>query len=266
MDPSDAVQRPRVNEKYVKPIMDAIHENALFNWGGVDWKGNGVPASFVMVFITEVGDKTFFLAMLLAMRHGKLTVFVGTMFALFFMTAGSATVGYLVASSADLLASSAEIIDVCAMVLFGIFGTQLLLEAYRLHKKDVNDAEMRSLLGGEDAPTHGERLDAEEALREADAKEGKVTSWWGAVWQTFTLMFVAEWGDRSMFATLALATQHNVVGVIVGAMAAHMLANIMAVVGGEMLSNVISEKVMAATGGFVFVAFSLLSAYEAFVH
>jgi hypothetical protein len=36
--------------------------------------------------------------------------------------------------------------DLCAMVLFGIFGTQLLLEAYKLHKQEANDSEMRSLL------------------------------------------------------------------------------------------------------------------------
>lgn len=70
----------------------------------------------------------------------------------------------------------------------------------------------------------------------------------------------------AVFATLALATQHSISGVIVGAMAAHMLANIMAVVGGEMLSNVISEKIMALTGGCVFLLFSLLSAYEAWTH
>lgn len=266
MDPNEAVQRPPMYEKYVKPTMEALHgKQSLSSWNDVDWNESGVPASFVMVLITEVGDKTFFLAMLLAMRHGKLAVFVGAMFALFFMTAGSAYAGYLVASSADLLAASEEIMDVCAMVLFGIFGTQLLSEAYRLHRQEANDSEMRQLLGSaeESTPTHGERQDAEETLREVDEKEGEVKSWWGAVWQTFTLMFVAEWGDRSMFATLALATQHNILGVIVGAMAAHMLANIMAVVGGEMLSNIISEKIMALTGGCVFILFALLSAYEA---
>ena len=181
MDPSEAVQRPPMYEKYIKPTMDAFDHNALFtSWSDFDWNASGVPASFVMVFITEVGDKTFFLAMLLAMRHGKFTVFVGTMFALFFMTTGSALVGYLVTSSADLLASSVEIMDIAAMVLFGIFGTQLLLEAYKLHKQDQNDSEMRNLLGGgEDTPTHGERQDAEEALREADEKEGQVKSWQG---------------------------------------------------------------------------------------
>mmetsp|Transcript_31287 Transcript_31287/g.77814 ORF Transcript_31287/g.77814 Transcript_31287/m.77814 type:complete len:274 (-) Transcript_31287:265-1086(-) len=266
MDPSEGVTRPPANGlygKYVQPAVDAVTDNPLLS----HWDAAGVPSSFVMVFITELGDKTFFLAMLLAMRHGKLPVFLGTMTALFFMTFGSAMVGFFVASSADLLKSSVEVMDVLATILFGIFGTQLLLEAWKLHKEERTASEMRALLGGDSSTTHGERADAEEALKDADEKDdGEVKTPWGAVWQTFTMMFVAEWGDRSMFATIALATQHNPGSVIVGAMAAHMLANLMAVIGGEMLSNVISEKVMAFTGGCVFMLFAFISLWEALTH
>jgi hypothetical protein len=41
---------------------------------------------------------------------------------------------YIVASSADMLQSSVEVMDVLATILFAIFGTQLLLEAWKLHK------------------------------------------------------------------------------------------------------------------------------------
>lgn len=264
MDPSyDAVQRPPIYAKYIKPTTDHLFRgNALVE----GWDESGVPVSFVMVLITEVGDKTFFLAMLLAMRHGKLAVFIGAMCALLFMTMGSAMAGFLIASSAEMLQSSMEVVDVCATILFGIFGIQLLLEAHKLHKKEVNEAEMRQLLGGEGMPRHGEWMDAEEALRESDERSGKMKGFRSAVWQTFTMMFVAEWGDRSMFATLALATQHNVVAVVCGAMSAHIIANLMAVIGGEMLAGVISEKVMALTGGCVFLFFACISAYEAISH
>ena len=65
--------------------------------------------------------------------------------------------------------------------------------------------------------------------------------------RTFAMMFVAEWGDRSMFATMALATQHDPAGVIAGAMFAHALANSLAVIGGEYLGKRISEKAMSIT-------------------
>ena len=65
-----------------------------------------------------------------------------------------------------------------------------------------------------------------------------------------------------MFATMALATQFSPFGVILGAMGAHTLANAIAVIGGAMLGNVISEKYMAVTGGVVFLTFAIASLYE----
>jgi Ca2+/H+ antiporter, TMEM165/GDT1 family len=35
--------------------------------------------SLIMILVTEIGDKTFFIAAVLAMRHGRLTVYAGAM-------------------------------------------------------------------------------------------------------------------------------------------------------------------------------------------
>ena len=224
----------------------------------------GLPSSFLAVLITEIGDKTFFLAMLLAVRHGRLAVFIATVSAMFFMTLGSTFAGYLLSTSTESLEQSIQVMDFVAALMFGAFAVQLLRDAWKLQMKDRNDAEVRALLGGsEDTEnTHGELLDAEETLAEATQKEGEVKTWWGGIYQTFCLMFVAEWGDRSMFATMALATQFSPFGVILGAMGAHTLANAIAVIGGAMLGNVISEKYMAVTGGVVFLTFAIASLYE----
>jgi putative Ca2+/H+ antiporter (TMEM165/GDT1 family) len=45
-----------------------------------------------------------------------------------------------------------------------------------------------------------------------------------------------------------------------------MIANLMAVVGGEMLSGWVSEKIMAFTGGCCFMVFAAISAWEAITH
>jgi hypothetical protein len=35
--------------------------------------------SFFMILVTEIGDKTFFIAAVLAMRHGRFVVYAGAM-------------------------------------------------------------------------------------------------------------------------------------------------------------------------------------------
>ena len=102
----------------------------------------------------------------------------------------------------------------CKPLLFAAFAFQLFRDAHKLHVKERNDAEVHTLLGGEAPSTHGELLDAEETLQEEEEKSGgrggeAERTWVGGITRTFALMFVAEWGDRSMFATMALATQQD---------------------------------------------------------
>ena len=49
-----------------------------------------------MILVSEIGDKTFFIAAILAMRNNKLTVFFAALSALFLMTILSAMLGWVV--------------------------------------------------------------------------------------------------------------------------------------------------------------------------
>ena len=50
--------------------------------------------SFVMILVTEIGDKTFFIAAVLAMRNGRFVVYAGAMAALAAMHLLSSLMGY----------------------------------------------------------------------------------------------------------------------------------------------------------------------------
>ena len=50
--------------------------------------------SLLMIIVTEIGDKTFFIAAVLAMRHDRAAVFAGAIGALALMTVLSAAMGF----------------------------------------------------------------------------------------------------------------------------------------------------------------------------
>jgi putative Ca2+/H+ antiporter (TMEM165/GDT1 family) len=85
---------------------------------------------------------------------------------------------------------------------------------------------------------------------------------WPILAQAFTITFVAEWGDRSQIATIAMAAAQNALGITIGACIGHALVTGLAVIGGRMLSSRISERAVAIAGGSLFLIFSLHSLYE----
>jgi putative Ca2+/H+ antiporter (TMEM165/GDT1 family) len=79
---------------------------------------------------------------------------------------------------------------------------------------------------------------------------------WGILTQAFTLTFLAEWGDRSQIATIAMAAAQDPVGITAGAVIGHSLCTGLAVLGGRMLAARISEKTVATGGGALFMIFA----------
>ncbi|OIW07683.1 hypothetical protein TanjilG_07725 [Lupinus angustifolius] len=85
----------------------------------------------------------------------------------------------------------------------------------------------------------------------------------------FTLIFVSEigdkeWGDRSMLATIALGAAQSPWGVASGAIAGHFLATCIAILGGAILANYISEKLVGYLGGGLFLIFAVAKFFGVF--
>lgn len=60
--------------------------------------------------------------------------------------------------------------------------------------------------------------------------------------QSFSMTFLAEWGDRSQLTTIILAARDNVYGVIIGGVLGHALCTGLAVIGGRMIAQRISVR------------------------
>ncbi|KAM7506233.1 hypothetical protein LguiB_005137 [Lonicera macranthoides] len=176
-------------------------------------------ASFSMIIVSEIGDETFIIAALMAMRHPKSIVLSGALSALFVMT--SIYHGFLPFLD----------INFSGHVLYAFFGLRLLYIAWR-----------------SDSTKGSQKKEMEEVEEKLEAGQGKSTArrffsrfCTPIFLESFILTFLAEWGDRSQIATIALATHKNAVGVAVGATLGHTICTSVAVVGGSMLASKISQ-------------------------
>jgi len=77
--------------------------------------------------------------------------------------------------------------------------------------------------------------------------------------ETFTMTFLAEWGDRSQISTIILAAREDVLGVTIGAMVGHCICTGIAVLGGRMIAQMISVKTVTLIGGIVFIFFAMFA-------
>ena len=196
-------------------------------------------SSFLLVGLSELGDKTFFIAMLLAMRHSRRLVFLGVVAALAIMTIISVIMGQAFSLLPKYPIFLAEV------TLFIGFGLKLLYDAWQMSPK----------------ATHDEIAEAEKTIQYSEL-EAKAGTAWGVVLEAFTLTFVAEWGDRTQFATIALAASYNPWGVAIGAIVGHTLCAAIAVIGGRLVAGRISEQAITALGGSLFIIFGVLAALE----
>jgi Uncharacterized protein family UPF0016 len=96
----------------------------------------GFYQAFSLVFVSEIGDKTFFIAGLLAMKTSKLISFLGSMGALFVMTLISVLIGqaFHAVPSGFLGGGGIPLDDVAAVLAFAFFGYKTLKEALEMEE------------------------------------------------------------------------------------------------------------------------------------
>ncbi|KAF5183656.1 Gdt1-like protein 2 protein [Thalictrum thalictroides] len=208
---------------------------------------SGFTAAFTLIFVSEIGDKTFFIAALLAMQYEKGLVLLGSMGALSLMTILSVVIGRIFHSVPAQFQTTLPIGEYAAVTLLMFFGFKSLKEAWDLPSNVAKT--------NEDSPELGEYVEAEELVKKKMAK--RLTNPLEIIWKSFSLVFFAEWGDRSMLATIALGAAQSPWGVAGGAIAGHLLATIVAVIGGAFLAKYISEKLVGYLGGALFIVFAV---------
>jgi putative Ca2+/H+ antiporter (TMEM165/GDT1 family) len=214
---------------------------------------SGFLGAFSLIFVSEIGDKTFFIAGLLAAKVGRMRSLVGSTTALALMTVISVCIGAAFKSLPEVMKSSLPVGQYLGAALMLLFGVRTIKEAWESGGGGVEDS--------------GDELQEAQLSVSAAEKEGvwsKQNNLWQTLLQVGTLIFVAEWGDRSMLATIAFAASHPPVGVALGATLAHAVATAIAVASGSIASQYVSEKTIGYIGGVLFLIFSVLTFYGYF--
>lgn len=247
--------------------------------------------SFILIFIAEIGDKTFMMSAVLAMRNSRLQIFCASLSALGLMTLLSAFMGYALP---NLL--SKTVTKGIAAILFIAFALKALQEAMNMHKdfakdeleeveKDLrlqeaetDDAKLEAGMRGEpffnsdQSPSHVNHRKPEFKKKPASKSRLSKESLYNLATlllspvsvQCFMMVFLAEWGDRSQISTVALAGSHGLVLVSLGAILGHAVCTAMAVLGGQMLAARISLKTITYFSAALFLLFGIISAVECY--
>jgi len=180
--------------------------------------------SFGLIFVAELGDKSQLLALTFATRYRALPVLIGITIATAVVHALSVVIGH---GFGAVLPTGW--ITLGAAVAFVGFGAWTL---------------------------RGDALTSAESTR-AERSTGS------AVLATSVAFFLAELGDKTMLATITVATQYGWFGTWLGSTLGMVAADALAILAGRKLGRYLPERVVTVGAAATFVAFGAWLAADA---
>ncbi len=175
--------------------------------------------SFGIIFVAELGDKSQLMAMTFAARYRAITILIA-------ITAATALVHLfsVLLGAAVGVALPTKAISVVAGLAFLIFAAWTL---------------------------RGDQLDEDESARAAQSTRSVLLT-------VGLAFFLAELGDKTMLATITLATDNGLLGTWIGSTLGMVAADALAIVVGQQLGARLPERVIKIGAAITFVVFGLL--------
>ena len=182
--------------------------------------------SFAVIFVAELGDKSQLMAMTFATRFKPWPVLIGITAATALVHIASVGIGYGLGA-----ALPTDWISLVAGIAFLAFGAWTL---------------------------RGDRLTDEEKGKAEMATGSAILAVGGA-------FFLAELGDKTMLATITLATQHGWLGTWVGSTLGMVAADALAILVGRLLGKHLPERVIKYGAAGLFAIFGVWLIAEAII-
>jgi putative Ca2+/H+ antiporter (TMEM165/GDT1 family) len=187
---------------------------------------NVILLSFAVIFVAELGDKSQLMALTFATRYRTVPILIGITIATAVVHAVSVLLGAVLAVS---LPTNA--LNVAAGIAFLGFA------AWTLRGDTLS----------EDEAAKAERMSNRSAIAAAS----------GA-------FFLAELGDKTMLATITLASTHGAFGVWLGSTVGMVVADALAILVGRLLGRRLPERVVTIFASVMFVIFGVVLLVEGF--
>ncbi|TIC85713.1 TMEM165/GDT1 family protein [Nocardioides sp. GY 10127] len=181
--------------------------------------------STAVIFVAELGDKSQLMAMTFAARYRARDVLIGITAATAIVHLASVAIGYFIGSAFE---SYQGVIAIVAGLAFLAFAV------WTLKGDELTDEE------------------AEKARRSKGA----------AILAVGVAFFLAELGDKTMLATITLATQEGWFGTWVGSTVGMVAADALAIVVGAVLGRKLPERAIQIGAAVLFAIFGVLLILE----
>jgi putative Ca2+/H+ antiporter (TMEM165/GDT1 family) len=182
--------------------------------------------SFVVIFVAELGDKSQLMALTFATRFKPAQVLIGITVATAVVHAVSVGIGYGLGATLP-----TGWISLAAGLAFLVFGAWTL---------------------------RGDELTADEQTKAERSNGSAVLAVGGA-------FFLAELGDKTMLATITLATQHGWFGTWLGSTVGMVAADALAILVGRLLGRHLPEKIIKYGAAALFAIFGIWLIVEAVI-
>lgn len=184
-------------------------------------------ATFGVIFVAELPDKTMMATLVLSSRYRWLPVLIGVSLAFVLQSA----------------------IAVAAGGLLGLLPTWVVLSIVALLFALGSVLLFRESLSSDDD--------------EEDIAKRRVRGFWSTAVTSFAVLFVAEWGDASQLATAALSAHYGApVLVFLGAVIALVSVAALAVALGKVVVRYVPLKWVQRGAAVLFACFSIVALVE----
>ncbi|MGR8978549.1 MAG: TMEM165/GDT1 family protein [Gammaproteobacteria bacterium] len=181
--------------------------------------------SFALITAAEIGDKSQLVCMTLSSRHRAAPVLLGAVIAFAFLNTLAVIFGAAIANWLP-----PYIVALAVAVLFAIFGLHVLV-----------------------------------AQEEEDGEEIREKSGHGIFFTTFLLITVAEFGDKTQLAVVALSSTAIPAAVWLGSTAALTFTSALGILAGRTILQKFPLALLHKISGVIFLTLAVFAGYQAYI-